>query len=66
MIDVSGREATPVRSPMEISEPKTPYTPPKTPPPSQRDGLCASHKYAARPRSSHPSVCGRRLRRYSL
>lgn len=64
MIDASGQEPTPAQSPMETPEPKTP--PPHKPQPNQRNGPCAPHKYGARSRSSHPSVCGRQLRRYSL
>lgn len=68
MLDTGGQEACSTRSPVE--ELRGAQAPQHTPRLKQRDMSCTPPKYGgcAFPgtRPSHPSVCGRRLRRYSL
>ncbi|KAI7783273.1 hypothetical protein LA080_012028 [Diaporthe eres] len=68
MLDVSGQKACAMRSP--VAELPAAQAPQHKPRPRQRDLSCTPPKYGGRAspntRPSHPSVCGRRLRRYSL
>lgn len=69
MLDVSGKKTS--TTPPPVAQSTGADAPQHTPRPTRpRDISCAPPKYRRRAspasRPSHPSVCGRRLRRYSL
>lgn len=68
MLDVNGQKT--YTTPLPVEQSPGPQTPQQTPRYRPRDISCAPPKYGRRAspasRPSHPSVSGRRLRRYSL